>query len=245
MQHIAVGHSSGKWDRTNTPAFGLSVRTMRGGGRTVVTRTEATAVSFNDKVNIPDDGWGVWHPKEGLGHDCSVEWDQEAWKKIDKGVLQLTDIRIRTKGGVLLQPCALTWITMENRDTGIEVETGSAHLDLSNTPLRRKANLEECHTLRTHYSIERRKHPHREFILNFDGNRDQRQARYRAYFRSEMFAGTSLQSAWHQPYPTMGTHGRALLDLTASSVVGKSRLLPDDSSSDHRPMETDLWLGPA
>lgn len=242
MRHISIGHSSGKWDRTNTPSFGLSVRTMRGGGRTVVTRTEATAVSFNDKVNIPDDGWGVWHPPTGMGHDCSVEWDQDEWHKIDRGVLQLTDIRIRTKGGFLLEPCALTWTVVENRFTHTEVEVGSAHLDLSNTPLRRRANLEECHTLRTHYGTQRHLHPLREFILDFDGNRDQRQAKYRAYFRSEMFAGTNLHSAWHQPYPTMGTHRRALLDLTATSMTGKTRLLPDDSSSDHRPMESDLWL---
>lgn len=242
MRKIEIGHSSGKWDRTTTPAFGLSVRTMRKGGRTIVTRTEATAVTFNDKVNIPQDGWKVWHPEEGMGHDCSVEWDQDEWKKIDKGVLQLTDIRIHTKGGVLLQPCALTWTVLENRHSGTEVEVGAAHLDLSNTPLRRKANLEECHTLRTHFSTQRLIHPHREFILDFDGNKDQRMAINRSYFRNQMFAGTSLHSAWHQPFPAMGTHRRALLDLSATSMTGQTRLLPDDSSSDHRPIETDLWL---
>jgi hypothetical protein len=238
-RRIRVAHSSGKWLLTDTPQFQRNVRRLRQ-THTLVTRTEATDRDFNDVLNWPDDGWGIHHPSAGVGHDCSVEWDQAEWKVLAKGVLVLTDIRIRTEGGFLLQPCALTWAVLVNRLNGAELEVGAAHLDLSNTPKRREANLESCHTLRRHYHQQGERHPDRHFMINFDGNRDQRTKRYRDYFRRELMAGTGLHSGWSPPLPRQGTHGRAVLDLTATDLRGESRLLPDDASSDHRPKE---WVG--
>lgn len=241
-RRIRVAHSSGKWLLTDSPAFLRNVRKLRQ-THTLVTRTEATDRDFNGVLNWPDDGWGVWHPAEGAGHDCSVEWDQTEWKVLRKGVLVLTSIRITTQGGALLQPCSLTWATLVNRYNGAELEVGAAHLDLSNTARRREANRESCHTLRAHLAHEQERHPDRHFLINFDGNRDQRQKKYRDYFSRELLAGTPLKSGWSTPLPKAGTHGKALLDLAVTDLRGETRLLPDDASSDHRPIEG-VWMLP-
>lgn len=241
-RRIRVAHSSGKWLLTDSPAFQRNVRKLRQ-SHTLVTRTEATDHDFNDVLNWPDDGWGVWHPREGNGVDCSVEWDQTEWKVLSKGVLVLTGIRITTKGGHLLQPCALTWAVLVNRFNGAEVEIGAAHLDLSNTDRRRAANLESCRNLRKHVRQQAERHPDRHFLINFDGNRDQRQRKWRDYFNRELMAGTHLRNGWSTPLPKTGTHGRAVLDLTVTDLRGETRLLPDDASSDHRPIEG-VWLLP-
>jgi hypothetical protein len=241
-RRIRVAHSSGKWLLTDTPAFQRNVRRLRQ-THTLVTRTEATDRSFNDVLNWPDDGWGVWHPPVGVGHDCSVEWDRGEWKILDKGVLVLTDIRITTAGGFLLTPCALTWVALVNRFNGAEVEVGAAHLDLSNTARRRAANLESCHRLRAHTQQQAERHPDRHFLYDLDGNRDQRQAKYRTYFQQHLMGGTDLHSGWSMPLPQQGTHGRNVLDLMVTDLAGETRLLPDDASSDHRPIEG-VWLLP-
>lgn len=241
-RRIRVAHSSGKWLLTDSPAFIRNVRRLRE-THTIVTRTEATDRDFNNVLNWPDDGWGVWHPPIGVGHDCSVEWDRDEWKILDKGVLVLTDIRITTASGFLLEPCALTWAVLVNRLNGAELEVGAAHLDLSNTERRRAANLESCQRLRAHYRQQTERHPDRHFLLNTDGNRDQRQAAWRAYFAANIMRDTNLHSGWSPPLPKQGTHGRAVLDLMVTDLAGETRLLPDDASSDHRPIEG-VWLLP-
>jgi hypothetical protein len=234
---VELFHASGKWSRTGTPAFHADVLRMRRLA-TAGTRTEATAQDFGREASWPGDGWGLWHPRR-LGRDCAVEWDAEVWRHLDHGVLQLTDIVIHTEGGAAKLPCALTWALLEHRETGVELELGGAHLDLDNTPLRRRANLEECRALRAHYQRSRRRHPQRRHALQFDGNRDQRDHVWVGYFQRNLLAGTGLESGWRTLPAKGGTHGRrAILDLSATDWGGRTELLPDDAASDHRPILT-------
>ena len=55
-------------------------------------------------------------------------------------------------------------------------------------------------------------------------------------------ADTKLLNAWVGNLPARGgTHGpRSILDLTLTTMRARSFLLPDDSSSDHRPYQTDM-----
>lgn len=235
---IVVGHSSGKWSQTGQPAFERNVRLMRK-GRSIITRTEATARDFNAELNWPEDGWGLWHPRTGLGHDCAVEWDRDQWELIEHGVLQLTDFRVTTAAKhVKLDPCSLTWALLGHKATGIELEAGAAHLDLLNTPDRQTANREECRELRAHYVSSTRAHPQRRHLLQMDGNRNQKQLKWRQYFRAELMQGTGMSSGWGIPLPLGGTHGRSLLDLAIADFPLRSKLLTDDASSDHRPFES-------
>jgi len=234
---LISGHSSGKWKLTDSHAFDVNVRRMRHHPRTIVTRTEATDPSFSAQLRWPGDGWGQWHPK-GLGDDCSVEWDQAVWHVEDRGVLQLTEIQIHTEKGHLQPPVALTWALLVHRATEIELEVGVAHLDLSNTALRRQANKEECHMLNEHYRESQRVNPRRRHLLQMDGNRDQRQTIWQRYFQAELMLGTSLRTGWHKPLPKQGTHGNRLLDVAIADFPIHSELLPDDPSSDHRPFVT-------
>lgn len=211
---------------------------MRRNGRSIVTRTEATAQGFNAELNWPGDGWGLWHPRAGAGHDCSVEWDKGVWTLLDKGILPLTDIEIRTEKGFRLEPCALTWAVLGHKHSGVELEVGAAHLDLDSNERRRAANRESCNTLRAHYVSDAKRHPHRRHLLQMDGNRDQRNLRWRTYFRTELMTGTKMASGWGGPLPKDGTHGKALLDLAVADFPIHSRLLADDPSSDHRPFES-------
>lgn len=235
---IRAYHASGKWSSTSAPAFDANVRRMRAGGRTLGSRTEATAATFDHEVNWPGDGWGHWHPRGNLGRDCAVEWDLDTWRLIDKGIVPLTNISIHTESGHQQPPVCLTWALLEHVETGDELELGAAHLDLDNTALRRKANLEECHALRARALTARRQHPTRRHLWQLDGNRDQRNPHWQAYLAQNALAGTRLRSGWHDPLPAAGTHGRALLDLAFADFPHRSRLLADDPASDHRPFET-------
>lgn len=235
---ILAFHSSGKWSLTSAPAFDDNVRRMRRSGRTLGTRTEATAAAFDHEIHWPGDGWGHYHPKGDLGRDCATEWEHAAWDLKDRGVAPLTATRIHTEKGHLQPPVCLTWSLVEHRETGIELELGAGHLDLDNTALRRLANLEECHALRARARHDQDAHPRRRHLWQLDGNRDQRNPHWQAYFARELTAGTRLRSGWHAPLPRQGTHGRALLDLAFADFPHTSRLIADDPSSDHRPFET-------
>jgi hypothetical protein len=206
-------------------------------GRSIVTRTEATAAAFDHEINWPGDGWGHWHPTN-LGRDCAVEWDHSIWRIQDRGVAPLTAISIYTSKGHEQPPVALTWVLLEHIETGIELEVGAAHLDLDNTTLRRRANMEECHALRTRGRTARERHPERRHLWQLDSNRDQRNPHWVDYLRQNALTGTSLTSGWHDPLPSSGTHGRALLDLAFADFPHSSRLIADDPASDHRPFET-------
>lgn len=241
MTRVQTAHSSGKWSSTDAPAFDRNVRRMRQ-GHSLVSRTEATAAQFDHEIHWPSDGWGHWHPTGSLGRDCAVEWDQDVWEKLDHGVLQLTKHRITTESGHLQPPVCLTWALLRHRRADIELEFGAAHLDLDNTELRRRANLDECWSLRQHYGASKRQHKRRRHLLQMDGNRNQRELKWRAYFARELFAGTGMRTGWRAPYPAQGTHGRALLDLSAADFPIRSRIMADDTSSDHRPYETEGTL---
>jgi hypothetical protein len=238
---VVAFHAAGKWSKTKLPAFDRNARKMRTGRRNLGSRTEATAAGFNSELQWPGDQWGLWHPRSGPGHDCSLEWKHDDWDLLDRGILKLTDIRIKTTGGVLLEPCTLTWALLEHTDTGVELEYGAVHLDLQNTAKRREANLESCHTLRSHYRSSQRKHPRRRHLLSTDGNRDLRVAHWRRYFDAELLEGTGLHIGWRIPLPKDGTHGRKILDFSAADFPIRSQLLPVSFQppSDHRPMQSE------
>lgn len=233
-------HSSGRFDRSPA-SLEANVHRLRRSGLSFGTRTEMRTHAFWDVLHA-DDGWGVYHPANPIGNDCSIEWDSSVWRLVSKFVLQLTDIQIHTKSGHLQPPCAATCVVLEHRLAGLEVEFEVAHLDLDNTPLRAKANKEECATLRDHWQSSRRKFPRRHIVFQGDINKDQRSAKERYYTWWNLTRGTDLRNLWTKPFPASGTHGKQILDVTLSTLPGKLSLLADDNSSDHRPYRAELRL---
>lgn len=240
---IKTAHNSGEWTEVDTPAFNRNVRRMRQDGRTIVTRTELTDVDSNRALKIRNDGWGVYHPITPWGPaNCSVEWDQAEWQRIDKGFLALTDIRIKTKKGHLQPPSLLVWVVLKNRRTGLELLVTVAHHNLDNTPLRAKAWREEGATLLEFLAESKRQHPKRKRLHQADVNKNWREPDERiAVLRNYVAPGMHDLWASSKIPAHGGTHGpRGLIDHAFSDLAGNIQLLDDDRSSDHRPVEVRL-----
>lgn len=235
---IRVAHSSGRWD-ASTEALERNVRRLRR-HHSIVTRTELTRPGVKSALSWPEDGWGLWHPK-GAADDCSIEWDRDVWDCEDRAVLPLTHIRIHTESGFLKPPCTAVLATLRHLVTRLRVEVSVWHLDLENTPLRREAARQERAALRAHWHNRRLHDPSVELIGQGDLNLDQRHRSQRDLVRRQMLDGTGMVNLWEShPLPAGGTHGPHLLDATLATIPGRSQLIRDDNSSDHRPYESEL-----
>ena len=245
-------HSSGEWNQP-APLLEANVKRTRKGGRSFGTRTEVTTAAHHDAL-WQADGWKVYHPKAAevapeLSSyvDCSVEWDGAVWRMVEKRLVVLNAERLHTAKGFLLPPSSLPLVVLEHKETGRHMVLGAFHLQLANTEARRAAWRVECATIRRTSADLRATHPGWEQTFQGDGNRNQRITALRDAVQARMLRGTKLRNAWVGPdgKPRLpargGTHGpRSLLDLTVSTMRGRSFLLGDDRSSDHRPYQTDL-----
>lgn len=246
MTTIRTFHSSGEWNNS-AEALARNVKRTRADGRTLGTRTELTTASHSAEVSVPEDGWGVWHPRNpetGSRTDCAVEWDQAVWRRVQVWTAVLNANRLHTEKGFLLPPSRMPLVLLEHRETGRRVLLGAFHMQLANTARRRAAWRAEAAAIRSISREMRRQHPGWQQVFQGDGNRNQRITALREAVQDHMLTGTALHNCWSGHIPaTGGTHGpRSILDLTVSTMPGGSRLLPDDASSDHRPYETRLTL---
>lgn len=236
-------HSSGEW---NQPAALVehNVRRMRGGGRSVGTRTEVTTAAHDEALR-QDDGWDVHHPRSPFTDgfvDCAVEWDAEVWRLVEARVVTLNAERLHTAKGFLLPPSTMPLVVLQHRELGRHLVVGAFHMQLANTARRRAAWRVEAATIRQTSADLRVTHPGWEQVFQGDGNRNQRITALRDAVQARMLRGTKLRNAWVGNLPARGgTHGpRSILDLTVSTMRGRSFLLGDDTSSDHRPYQTNL-----
>lgn len=239
-------HASQKWSKTDEPLFDRVVRKQRRSGAVWIKRTEMTSLAGHKSLSWPDDRWGVYHPRTPFGTwaDCSIEWDQSELRKLDAGWDQLTDIRIRTKGGFLLSPCGVTWVRVQRRSDGAELMLEATHMDLANTALRRRAWHEEADTLNRRWRRLERMYPGLVIDHSTDANRNQRLKVNRQIVQTEMLARTRMRNTWlERPLPAQGTHGKAILDLQLTNAPrARVHLHIDDASSDHRPIEEDVLV---
>lgn len=245
MPTIKAFHSSGEWDQPADLLLADVKRTRK--SRSLGTRTEVTTAAHAAALTERKDGWEVYHPHSdftGLFVDTSTEWDGKVWDQVDGYLLTLNPERLHTAKGFLLPPSSMPLAVLEHRETKRRVVLGAFHLQLANTAARRAAWRTETATIREHALEIRRQHPGWHLLFQGDGNRNQRISALRAAVRERMLAGTHMRNCWEGHIPaTGGTHGgRSLLDFTASTMLGASRLIGDDASSDHRPFET--WLTP-
>ena len=234
-----TAHSSGRWDRS-PDLLAKNVARMREGGRSIVTRTEMGRPAFSELLDTGDN-WRHYHPdtEHGLA-DCSVEWDGDVWRKVRTFIWELTNIRVFTRRGFQLPPTIAVCVLLEHRETGREVLVVTFHRNLKNTARRRLARASEARSLRAHVIQQQRKHPDRKVLLQFDENSNQRLGWLRGILWASVCRGTNLRNLWKKPLPEKGTHGRSLLDVTLATMRGRSWLLADDGSSDHRPYATEL-----
>lgn len=243
-QTLKVFHNSGRWDRSDE-LLERNVRRLRRGGRSIGTRTEMSSRDFKDELHWPEDGWGHFHPMTDFGlANCSIEWDKDLWERVSEEVLQLTEIRVRTQKGHLQPPSLMPIVVLRHQVLDLELEVSTAHMNLHNTPLRDKAWHEEAATANAHWRRSRRKHPDRQLLFMADVNRTQRLVSNQRLLAREMQHGAGLHNLWVGNLPAAGgTHGhRAVLDVALSTMPGRSYLLDDDASSDHRPFGSDINL---
>lgn len=249
MPTIKTFHNSGEWNKP--PALlKANVERMRSDGRSLGTRTEVTTRGDHLAVAAhADQHWGVYHPHLDVdgytGYaDCLVEWDQNVWARDSDGyTLTLTDFRPTTERGFKLQPPTGIFQPLRHVETKRNVLLGAGHLSLANTDARVRSWFTETKTLNGHFKKVLAEHPGWEIVWQCDGNRNQRDLMYREMVAEHLLKGVKgLHNCWAGHIPASGgTHGpRSLLDFTASTMHGGSRLLGDDKSSDHRPYET--WL---
>ena len=242
-------HSSGEWDQPHA-LVEANVRRMRKGGRSFGTRTEVTTEAHHEALH-QDDGWHVYHPHASevarelrTFVDCAVEWDGDVWSLRSTSLVVLNTQRLHTAKGFLLPPSTLPMVVLEHRETGRHMVLGAFHMALANTSARRAAWWVEAAKIGQTSRDLRVKHPGWEQVFQGDGNRNQRITALRDAVQARMLRGTKLRNCWVGNLPARGgTHGpRSILDLTVSTMRGRSFLLPDDTSSDHRPYQTDLEM---
>lgn len=238
---VRTVHSSGRWDRSAESLAANVKRTRKHGS--IVTRTEVTRNAHHATIARPDDGWGVYHPRTADGDwtDCLVEWDQRIWEKVEAYLLPLSTIQIRNRNGFALPLSSMPVVVLRHRETHRHAVAGSFHLQLANTARRRAAWREETAAIRRFSANVTREHPGWVQILQGDVNRNQRVPLNRANLRRAAQEGTRLRNLWAAGLPEHGgTHGRSLLDVTLTTMRGRSWLLPDDASSDHRPYASEM-----
>lgn len=246
MTTIRAYHHSGKWDGS-VALLRANVDAKIAGGRSVGTRTEVTREDHHDALPSISDGWDVYHPRnpadDGGGYlDCAIEWDASVWQLKRSRVVQLSDIRIFTSKGHPLPFSRMPVVRLENAETKGVLVVGVAHMALANTAKRREAWFEEAHAIRDYFARVHRDHPDWHLLWQGDSNRNQREPGFREEVRDHMLPGTGMHNCWVGHLPAHGgTHGDdSILDLSLSTLPGKSHLWTDDESSDHRPYVTEL-----
>lgn len=241
MAHIRTFHHSGKWSRS-AQLLEASVKRTRRGGFSIGTRTEMGHKS-QDEVLRADEHWGVYHPFTHYGlADCSIEWDLDEWVLVAKGFQALSSMRYSTAKGYLLPPVAMPWVRLRHLDHGELLDVGVSHMSLSNTSKRRRSwNLEAASV---HNWLHGPLGRDRNVLYQADTNRNQRLKPNQWKVNRRIIRGTGAHNLWlgNLPPKGQGTHGKAVLDVAISNLVGSSFLLPDDASSDHRPFGSALVL---
>ena len=237
---IRTAHSSGRWDRS-PELLARNIARMREGGRTIVTRTEMGRNDFHNLL-LTGDSWRAHHPLTDHGRaDCSIEWNTHVWRCERAFTKQLTEIRVFTRLGFQLPPTIAVCALLKHHSTGRELMVATFHRNLKNTARRRAARAAEARTLRAFVRTQQAKHPDRAVVLQFDENSNQRLPWLRGILRATVQQGTRLRNLWVGHLPENGgTHGRSLLDVTLSTLPGRSWLLADDESSDHRPYASEM-----
>lgn len=234
--YIKVFHHSGRWDRP-IGSLSRSILHTRRAGFSIGTRTEM-GTKAQDEVLKSWEDWSVYHPLTRYGYsDASIEWALDEWQLVDKGIRGLSTIRIHTKGGHLMPPSLMPWVQLRHLDHGQLVTVGSFHMALSNTHLRRKQWNEQAAALKKWFLEVQG-----DVIYQADLNRNQQLLPMRLKVNRALVKGTAVRNLWADHRPATGTHGKALLDATLTSLHGSSYLLTDDDSSDHRPYGSTLLL---
>lgn len=237
MTKVKTFHHSGRWDR---PASRLahSVQVTRKGG-SIGTRTEMGSKA-QDEVLKAWDNWAVYHPLTRYGYaDCSIEWDLAEWQIVDRGLLTLSSLRIYTSKGHLKAPSLMPWVRLRHVDHGQLLNVGTAHMQLANTHTRRKGWKQEAASVRDWFADNQVSN----VLYQADLNRDQRLQPMRWKVNRELVHGSGVHNLWAGHRPAHGgTHGPKLLDTALTNLAGRSYLLADDDSSDHRPFGSTLIL---
>lgn len=250
---IVARHQSGLWKNVDSPLFAQNTKRMRSGDCTLVSRTECTDQATNKtlKRDFPNSGdWGVYHPRlEGRPIDCALEWDKAAWNLEKRGLVQLTDFRVTTQGGVHLLPSIMPWVLLDATFAdNLLLLFSAAHNNLDNTEARANAWIEEGHTF-VHWQKQQVKNLRAQYppstrifrLHQADMNKNIRLVGERRMVQNHMLANTGLSWGWNiSKLPARGTHGKQIIDYSCSNGQHSSKVMVGDAFSDHNPIETIL-----
>lgn len=239
--------SSGRFDRP-VSALRKSVAAIRSDIAVVlIAGTEASGRSKADLDEaLGDPMWDYAH----IGSDnkgaseCWITWSQRVLEPVGKAyAVKLTDqtwTRSKEYGGKQAPyvHALVQVLQVVKRPHRRPIAVIAVHMPLDNTPLRERVWLDAAGGLRALVAQVREEHPNVEVVITGDFNRNARQDPERALVEAQITKPLGLTHCWTKPPKTGGTHGpRSLLDwyCLPKRMFRKVFLLPDDSSSDHRP----------
>lgn len=244
-------HSSGRFDRA-THVWIASLRRLMGYG-VLITGTEAAGRTAAELARAFGKTWAHAHLTGAAQGESFAGWDTrvlalcatpKAYKLTD-----LTWTRSPEYGGkeaakvhALVVP--LRPVKGKRRRIFVVV----VHMPLDNTEARAAAWVDCCKGL---CDLEAKLHamdPDAEVVLVGDWNKDQRSPVEAGMMRKHLTSPLALANCWDGWLSRLpvgqGTHERQVIDgaLLPVSMLVTTRLVSDDSSSDHRPMRYKVRL---
>lgn len=249
-----VVHSSGRFDRPLGLFETALYRTRLRKGITLITGTEAM---FRPKDFLRDSTheWASAHlsKADAPGYEMSTArelwatWRTDEWELV--GQIRAPKVSnmtyVHAARGVTSAEERILVVPLRHKKTGRRVFVLVAHMSLDNTEKRAEVWVDMCRGITRTIAHLRTIFPRAEFILNADLNKNYREVGDRADILHHLALPTGLTQAWDHHMPVKGgTHGpKGLIDDVLTTLdVEDAGLLPDDESSDHRPMWAKLRI---
>jgi len=198
-----------------------------------------TEVGTGDRASsLTADGWGTYAPHQET--DCAVMWRKERWTVQDKSTHQLTPKTWVVSGKTHhLVACRIVadavdgsgriWLSVAHFPSGVQGKGGFSN----EHPDRVKAWKDGLKGLAEWKRNQNERWNPTWMGMCADWNLDMKLGWCRDLIKSEF---SQMHCTWQSPYPNGGTHTDRLIDAVwCGGRTTLCKLLPDDSSSDHRP----------
>lgn len=235
-------HSSGRFDRSLYQLLRSLMRLRR--LCVLVTGTEVGGRPSADmRRALLRDGWAFAHLTGGAPGECYATWDTDSLtlqgRPWARKLSSKTYTRSPEYGG---KPAAFVHALVVKlqpaKGNKRPVFVVVVHMPTDSTDLRQEVWLDCCRGLRMLESDLRNLDPNADVVIHADWNKDYHRALERQLLNSQVAKPLGLVQTWTANPLASGTHGDELIDgamVPAGLFGGRCELLPDDSSSDHRP----------
>jgi len=225
-------HTSSRYDRSAQSLEAALDNYMKDAD--LITLTEVASPTRSDKIK--EKGWGGIWANHGGGDDSAIAWRQSEFELVYADSTPLTNGRLAgSRTNIYAARAVLEHVS------GARLVVSSVHLPASVEgrggfkKAQRYAVWKVCQVaLRLKTNALARRFNADAVMIVADWNINIKMSWVQAWFKTNF---PTYRLTWQKPFPSRGTHGRRIIDLTliggALKTVKKPWLLKKDSSSDH------------